>query len=52
MAGPRAVLRSRETELEMSDHTPLFVDTRNPTTMKPVCNDHLYSEIYHLWIIQ
>ena len=21
-------------------------------TMKPVCNDHLYNEIYHLWFIQ
>ena len=22
------------------------------TTVKPVCNDHLYSEIYYLWFIQ
>ena len=21
-------------------------------TAKPVCNDHLYDEIYHLWFIQ
>ena len=22
------------------------------TTVKPVCNDHLYNEIYYLWFIQ
>ena len=22
------------------------------TTVKPVYNDHLYNEIYHLWFIQ
>ena len=22
------------------------------TTVKPVCNDHLYDKIYHLWFIQ
>ena len=21
-------------------------------TVKPACNDHLYNEIYYLWIIQ
>ena len=21
-------------------------------TVKPVCNDHLYNEIYYLWFIQ
>ena len=22
------------------------------TTVKPVCNDHLYNKIYYLWFIQ
>ena len=31
----------------------LFWDTiLNPSTMKPVCNDHLYDEIYYLWFMQ
>ena len=25
---------------------------RELTTVKPVCNDHLYNEIYYLWFIQ
>ena len=25
---------------------------KTTTTLKPVCNDHLYNEIYYLWFIQ
>ena len=28
-------------------HVPGF-----PSTVKPVCNDHLYDKIYYLWFIQ
>ena len=30
----------------------LNVDTYVLNTVKPVCNDHLYDNIYYLWFIQ
>ena len=27
-------------------------DLSDAYTVKPVCNDHLYKEMYHLWFIQ
>ena len=27
-------------------------DQQSFSTMKPVCNDHLYNKIYYLWFIQ
>ena len=40
------------TNIEML-HMLLFgVYALESITVKPVCNDHLYNEIYYLWFIQ
>ena len=39
----------------ISPKTHYFVDKKNSIrayTVKPVCNDHLYTKIYYLWFIQ
>ena len=29
-----------------------FISLVIPSTVKPVCNDHLYDKMYNLWLIQ
>ena len=49
---PRHVISMAPRQPEVPGEATVCSASVKDSTVKPVCNDHLYNEIYYMWLIQ